>query len=267
MALENRCDVHTHTVFSYHAYSTVEENVRAAHDRGLEILGIADHFSPLVSVSGDFREYQHFVNQNCWPRQWMGVTLLRGAEVDIVDLEGTFFGAAKDKTSGFFGEGRAPFSLLEECTRDCDYLVASVHEKGFAAGATPEQLAAMYGAAACHPKVLILGHIGRTGLPFDIDSLLDVVAAQHKLVEINEHSFDLSAGANPVMEARCEANVRACAERDISIAVNTDAHISFDVGRVPRAMALLKRVGFPERLVATRSAEAFLEAAAPVFSL
>lgn len=267
MTLENRCDVHTHTVFSYHAYSTVEENVRAAHERGLEILGIADHFSPLVSATGEFRDYQHFMNQTCWPRQWMGVTLLRGAEVDIVDLDGGFFGAAKDRTSGFFGEERAPFSLFDECTRNCDYLVASVHEKSFAAEASPEQLSAMYAAAARHPKVLVLGHIGRTGLPFDIDSLLDVVAAQHKLVEVNEHSFDATAGASPAMEARCEAIVRACAERDISIAVNTDAHVSFDVGRAPRALALLERVGFPERLVATRSAEAFFEAAAPVFSL
>ena len=31
--LENRCDVHTHTVASRHAYSTVEENVRAASER------------------------------------------------------------------------------------------------------------------------------------------------------------------------------------------------------------------------------------------
>lgn len=265
--MENRCDVHTHTLFSYHAYSTVEENVRAAHERGLEVLGIADHFSPLVSTTGDFRDYQHFINQSCWPRQWMGVTLLRGAEVDIVDLDGGFFSCAKDKTSGFFGEQREPFSLFEECTRTCDYLVASVHEKGFAAGASPERLAAMYANAARHPKVLVLGHIGRTGLPFDVDALLDVVAAEHKLVEVNEHSFDVSAGANPAMEARCEAIVRACAERDIPVVLSTDAHVSFDVGRVPRALELLRRVGFPERLVATRSAEAFFEAAAPVITL
>lgn len=27
-----------------------------------------------------------------WPREWMGVTLLRGAEADIVDLSGNLYG-------------------------------------------------------------------------------------------------------------------------------------------------------------------------------
>ena len=30
--LQNRCDIHTHTIFSRHAYSTVRENVLAARD-------------------------------------------------------------------------------------------------------------------------------------------------------------------------------------------------------------------------------------------
>ena len=48
--LENRCDVHTHTVASRHAYSTVEENVRAASERGVDLLGVTDHFSCMTSV-------------------------------------------------------------------------------------------------------------------------------------------------------------------------------------------------------------------------
>ena len=33
------CDVHTHTLASRHAYSTIEENVRAAADQNFELLG------------------------------------------------------------------------------------------------------------------------------------------------------------------------------------------------------------------------------------
>ena len=36
-------DVHTHTVASGHAYSTLQEMVQAAADKGLKILGITDH--------------------------------------------------------------------------------------------------------------------------------------------------------------------------------------------------------------------------------
>ena len=46
--LQNHCDIHTHTLYSRHAYSTVRENVLAARDAGLELLGIADHFSDML---------------------------------------------------------------------------------------------------------------------------------------------------------------------------------------------------------------------------
>ena len=41
-------DVHTHTLFSRHAYSTIQENVTAAKAQGLELLGSTDHFSSML---------------------------------------------------------------------------------------------------------------------------------------------------------------------------------------------------------------------------
>lgn len=43
------CDIHTHTMFSAHAYSTIEENIYWAAERGLQVLGSADHLSSMVS--------------------------------------------------------------------------------------------------------------------------------------------------------------------------------------------------------------------------
>lgn len=34
------CDIHTHTMFSAHAYSTIEENVYWAAERGLQVLDL-----------------------------------------------------------------------------------------------------------------------------------------------------------------------------------------------------------------------------------
>ena len=39
--LTNRCDVHTHTLFSRHAYSTIRENVLAAAEQGAFVLAAA----------------------------------------------------------------------------------------------------------------------------------------------------------------------------------------------------------------------------------
>ena len=62
------CDVHTHTLYSRHAYSTIEENVRAAREASLELLGSTDHFSRMVyaprGTAGDerfdVRDYQYY---------------------------------------------------------------------------------------------------------------------------------------------------------------------------------------------------------------
>ena len=68
------CDVHTHTIFSRHAYSTIEENVRAAAEMRVELLGSTDHFSAMVhpAIDGeyDLRDFQHFLNVHSWPRIW-----------------------------------------------------------------------------------------------------------------------------------------------------------------------------------------------------
>ena len=41
-------DVHTHTVASGHAFSTLQEMVRTAADKGLQILGITELVHPYI---------------------------------------------------------------------------------------------------------------------------------------------------------------------------------------------------------------------------
>ncbi|MFI3209762.1 MAG: PHP domain-containing protein, partial [Peptostreptococcaceae bacterium] len=35
-------DLHTHTIVSGHAYSTVEENIKSAKEKGLKYLGMSE---------------------------------------------------------------------------------------------------------------------------------------------------------------------------------------------------------------------------------
>ena len=160
------CDIHTHTMFSAHAYSTIEENVYWAAERGLQVLGSADHLSSMVSpCPNDLRSYQFFINQDVWPRIWSGVLVLRGAEADIVSLDGSLFGEDTPVTLDIAGD---PFSrqhsLFDLVTRNLDYLVASVHNSQIAEGATLAQTTEMYINALEHPKVFMLGHTGYTRL-------------------------------------------------------------------------------------------------------
>ena len=37
-------DLHTHSIFSKHAYSTIKENIEIAKERKLKYIAITDHF-------------------------------------------------------------------------------------------------------------------------------------------------------------------------------------------------------------------------------
>ena len=139
------CDVHTHTLFSRHAYSTLEEDVRAAADQGFELLGVTDHFSEMLFDRQTLRNFQYFINMGCWPREWHGVRLLHGCEADIVDGEGRLFGWDIPVEANITGEPYKEASTLKDrCFQSCDYVIASVHRKDFTLSATRAQNTQMY---------------------------------------------------------------------------------------------------------------------------
>ena len=266
-SLENRCDVHTHTAFSRHAYSTLRENVLAARDARLELLGVTDHFSDMLFPGtdlehADLRDYQHFINMRVWPRTWEGVRLLRGMEADIRSLDGELFGERICVSRDITGRPlREPATLYARISSQCDYVIASVHYKDFAAGATVEDTTRMYLGALAHPKVLVLGHTGRAGVPFDVREVVGEAARLHKLIEINEHSLETRGPAGRTWGS-CREIAEACAELGCQVAVNTGAHVCCAVGATPLAIKMLEEINFPPELVATRSAEAFFAAMA-----
>lgn len=263
--LQNRCDVHTHTLFSRHAYSTVRENVLAARDAGLELLGVTDHFSDMLFpgadlAHADLRDYQYLINMVVWPRAWEGVRLLRGVEADIRALDGCLFGqdvAVRTDITG--GRLDTETTLYERVAMSCDYVIASVHYREFARDATVAQGTEMYLGALSQPKVLVLGHTGRSGVPFDVSEVVGEAARRGRLMEINNHSLEERRREGRTWRS-CRAIAEACAELGCRVVVSSDAHICTDVGRVPAALELLEEIHFPQELVATRSAEAFVDA-------
>lgn len=254
--LQNLCDTHTHTLYSRHAYSTIRENVLAAAGAGLELLASTDHFSSMLHTTTDLRDYQFFINYGIWPREWEGVKLLRGCEADIVDLDGNLFGWDIPVNHNITGDVFVnPQSLQQRVFSSSDYVIASIHAKDFTKGATRSQMTEMYIKALGQPKVLMLGHIGRSNLDVEFRPIIEEAARLGKLIEINEHSFDMGSFAE-----RCREVAALCVELGCKVAVNTDAHICTDIGKVPRALAMLESIDFPQELIATTNAQTFVEA-------
>lgn len=67
-----KADLHTHTIVSGHAYSTIQEMAHAAAERHIEILGITEH-GP--GVPGACHEI-YFSNMHVIPRTMYGVKLM-----------------------------------------------------------------------------------------------------------------------------------------------------------------------------------------------
>lgn len=257
------CDVHTHTIFSRHAYSTIGECVAAARIAGLELLGSTDHYSSMLlpdpcDTQQCLRVYQHFINFGVWPRVWDGVYVMRGVEADIVDLDGHLFGWDVVLREGITGRRfLAEHTLKERVFRDIDYAIASIHNEDFTKGATLAQTTNMYVRALQDPKVIAIGHPGRAGVPFDVDAVLCAARDLGKLIEINEHSFAKRYSSE--RKKICRHIAQRCAELGVMVSVATDAHTACDVGRFDATARLLDEIHFPTELIATRSRNAFLD--------
>ena len=251
------CDAHTHTLYSRHAYSTIEENVRAASEAGIKLLATTEHFSDMLYDDyKSLKNYQYLLCLGNWPRQWHGVTLLRGCEADIVDMEGHLFGHDIDITRSTIGDVFDPPKNLQELIfGKLDFVIASVHAKRHTEGQSVAKNTEMYLKALENPLVFFIGHIGRAGVPFELDVVIKRAKELNKPIEINEHSFSWE-GHHQVV---CRDVAIRCAEMGTSICVNTDAHMSCEVGRTVKAQAMLEEIGFPQELIINRTRESFIE--------
>jgi putative hydrolase len=76
-------DLHTHTIASGHAYSTLKENLEEAIRQGLKVLGTSEH-APMMPGTAPL---MYFMNFKVIPREISGVQLYNGIEANILDRE------------------------------------------------------------------------------------------------------------------------------------------------------------------------------------
>lgn len=247
---EIKVDTHTHTIFSGHAYSTVEENVRAAKEAGLEALAITDHYSGLFVPTTDFSSYSNFWNMKTMPKNWHGIEMYYGAEADIVTMEGDLFGHDLFMPSIWT---KRDTTYLEWLDQKVDFLIASIHAATFADGKSKTEITDMYCKAMHQKKVLILGHLGRDHYPFELLEVVRCAKEAQVLIEFNEVSF-----SNPEYLDRVGKDLAiACAEHGVSISVGSDSHCSYNIGKFEGVVSMLKEIAFPEELIATLSNDRF----------
>ncbi|MCC8060542.1 MAG: phosphatase [Clostridiales bacterium] len=222
-------DLHTHTLASQHAYSTIMENIRSAKEKGLCAVGITDHCPRMP----DGATSHHFYCLAGLPKQVMGVQLFRGAEADIVDFQGSL-------------------DLDGKILDRLDFVVASYHAECISPGNEMENTRGMI-AAIRNSQVDCIGHCGNPLFPVNIPAIVSACVECHTLIEINSNSFTVRPGSHEI----CREVALECMRQRAPVVISSDAHFCTLVGEHSAAIRMLNGIQFPEELIINSSEERF----------
>lgn len=230
---EFELDVHTHTVASGHAYGTVTEMAKAAADLGLKLLGITEHTHFMPGTCDDI----YFLNLKVLPRELFGVRLLFGAEINIMDHDGTL-------------------DLPEGIMKKLDLNIAGIHGNLYRTGSIEENTAAVINVMR-RPYIDIISHPDDGNCPLDYEKLVAASKENHTLLEINNNSLRV-AGRRGVKENMLTI-LRLCKEQRVPVIMDSDAHYMTDLANTDHSMEVVEEAGFPKELILNYSVERFLE--------
>lgn len=227
-------DVHTHTIASGHAYSTMQEMIQAAKQKGLLGLGITEHASLMPGTCQDI----YFRNLRIVPREIDGLHLLLGVELNIKDELGNV-------------------DMSESTMRRLDVRIASIHRNVFPPVERTVLMSAVEGALA-NPYVDILGHPDDGNYDYDYRKLAQLAAEYGKIIEINNASLR-PTGIRPHAFENDLMLLTECKKYEVPVMMGSDAHISYDVGACEMAERVIEESGYPKELVMNYNIECFLE--------
>lgn len=227
-------DMHTHTVASTHAYSTITENAAWCARNGIKYLGMTDHGTAMQ----DSPDTWHFENLRILPDFLEGVRVLRGIEADILDTNG--------RLDIPVGMERVYYSILE-------WVNVSMHFQTFRPTTRSEHTKA-YLNVLKNPFVDVICHSESPRYDHDFDEVARACAEYGRLIEVNvcriERGVEYAERYKRILEC--------CEQHGTRIIVNSDAHFYTHIGAFEPAKELIGEIKFPEELVINASEDRFL---------
>lgn len=222
-------DTHTHTLVCGHAYSTLEENIRAAKRAGLKFLCYTEHAPKLLGAPEEI----FFKNMKVLPDIIDDIAVLKGCEVNILNMN---------------GEIDMPDKTLEKL----DWVIASMHTPCLEPS-TIEKHTEAWLTIAKNPHIDVIGHCGNEQYRFDYEKGIKAFKENGKIVELNNASFLNRIGSK---ENCCEI-AKLCKKYEVPVVVSSDAHFSGLIGKFPFVEKMLEEISFPEHLVLNADFERF----------
>jgi putative hydrolase len=230
-------DLHTHTIASGHAYSTVTELAHAARARGLELIAVTDHGPSVPQGAHPW----YFWNAKVVPSMLDGVRILKGCEAN----------PAPDTDNGI--------DLPDELLRLLDFVAVGFHPlTGFDDRDRARNTQTLLRVIA-NPFVDQITHPGNAEeFPLDLDAIVSAAAQHRVILELNDHSF-APTSARSAGSAREREFASAALAAGAPIAIGSDAHYALHVGRFDAAIAVAEELGIAQDRIVNRDAASVLE--------
>lgn len=216
-------DLHTHSIVSGHAYTTLFENIKQASLNGIKVLGTSEHGPKMAG--GPNMVYFSNMKKNI-PRELYGVKILRGCEANILDCEGNI-------------------DLTEKIQGELDYIIASLHDICIRPGSIEENTKSILNAMN-NENIHILGHLGNPAFPIDKEAVVEKAKVTDTIIEINNGSL---TGSRKGSEKNCIEIAELCKKNGVKVILGTDSHISLKIGEFEEAGKILSKVNMPEELI------------------
>lgn len=229
-------DVHTHTIMSGHAFCTLNEMIAEAQRHNLAIFGVSEHAPALPGACHEV----YFRNLHIVPRQYGTMRLLLGAELNILDYEGSV-------------------DITNPAVLDClDHVIAGLHSLCYTDGTRQQNTSALIGAIE-NPRIQIISHpCDGTASDFDIEAVVLAAKRTGTLLELNSSSLNPTRHKTLAHPMFCQM-LRLCKQHDTPIILGSDAHHTTSICDYHFALPLLEETDFPEALIVNDKPELFLQ--------
>ena len=191
------------------------------------MLALTEHAPKMPGTCGLF----YFQNLDVVPRIQKGIRLLMGAEVNIMDPDGSI-------------------DLPEKTCRDLDIVVASIHPPCYGKEHTEAENTRAYVETMKKPYVNIIGHPDDGRFPVDYEVLVKTAKETGTLLEINNSSLRPQSSREGTRENMLTM-LELCKQYEVPVTTGSDAHVNVDAGNFANVMEVLAACDFPEELVAT----------------
>ena len=226
-------DLHTHTIASSHAYSTIYEYIQEAKRRAIKMIGCSDHGTELIDGAD---HHWHFANMKCIPSFIDGVIVLKGIEGNI----------REDGTTDCY----------DEYKNELDYMMAGFHAPLYNRSSNIAHNTDSLVKVMSSGFIDIITHPANKFYPIDHKTIVACAKEYNVALEINSSNFSRRSRKNELLQLDL---INLACEYKVPLIIGSDAHCCYNLGDFALAYRLLDEAGCPRNYVLNSSPRKVLD--------